>query len=400
MAITLEEALNKVLDNNLQILMGKEKIREAEQILKVASAAYFPILNLDGVYTHLGEVSTGEQDVASFIFSLTQPLYTSGRLSLTKQQIEVNYQTVKQDLENIQKEVAYQVKEGFYSYFLAEKNLEIIEKALEQAELHLKVVESFFQSGRVSRFDFLRAKVEIANLKPELIQAKNSLYLAKEKLAFLLSLPSSSFEVEGKLKFEVLTLTLNQAIKDALTSRSDLKSWESQKDMAKLFWEIAKANNLPTLSFIANYEFTPIGEKGWQDNWNANIVLSFPLFDSGRNKAVVEQKKSQVIQTELAIQQLRGAIQIEVKKAFLDMQAAKESLIAQEQNIYQAEEALFIAKARYESGTIIQLEVLDAQLALTRARAGYNKALFDYNLARAHLDRAIGIKEESSERNL
>ena len=82
------------------------------------------------------------------------------------------------------------------------------------------------------------------------------------------------------------------------------------------------------------------------------------------------------------------------------MQTAKESLIAQEQNIYQAEEALFIAKARYESGTIIQLEVLDAQLALTRARAGYNKALFDYNLARADLDRAIGIKEKSSERNL
>jgi len=93
---------------------------------------------------------------------------------------------------------------------------------------------------------------------------------------------------------------------------------------------------------------------------------------------------------QLAIKQLRDGIQLEVKQAFWNIQAAKESMVAQEQSIQQAEEALSIAEARYKNGTITQVEVLDAQLALTTARLGYTSALYDYNLSRANLNKAMG----------
>jgi len=399
-AVNLQEAINIALSDNLQILIEKEKVREAEKGMQEAFAGYLPTVDLKGNYTHLGEVPVmslppplgqfpmGEQDTTSFTLSLAQPLYTGGRLNLANHQAKLNYHRAKEQLQHTQNEVIFRVKESFYLVILAKKNVEITEKALQKAKAHLKVVQSFYKSGRASRFDLLRAKVEVANIMPDLIKAKNSLNLAKERLANLLSLPSSSLKVEGKLKFEPLNLTLDEAIERAISMRSDLKALRTQRDMARTSLQIAKVRNSPSLSLVGNYEHSSTGD-GWDDTWNVSLVLSLPLFDA-KNRAFVEQKEFGLEQVRLAVRQLEDTVKLEVKKAFLEMQAAKEAIFAQEQNIQQAKEALSIAEARYKSGTITQLEVLDAQLALTRARLGYTTALYDYNVAKAALIKAMG----------
>ena len=336
----------------------------------------------------------GEQDTTSLTFSLTQPLYTGGRLTLNSKQAKLNYLRAEKELQQTQSEVIYQVKEGFYSVLLATKNLEIAQRALNQAKAHLEIVESFYKSGRASRFDLLRAKVEVANLKPDVIKARNNLSLARERLAGILSVPSSSLDLEGELEFKSLTLTLDDAIKIAFNSRGDLNSLKLQEEIAKVSLQVAKVRNFPSLSFVGNYQFTHPGEKEeWDKDWNISLVLSFPFFDMGK-RAFVRERESQLRQVQLAIKQLKDAIQLEVKKAFWDMEAAKEAIAAQKKNIQQAQEALSIAEARYRSGTITQIEVLDASLALTRARLGYTRALYNYNMAKAALIKAIGkIKE-------
>ena len=401
-AITLEEAIDIALKNNSRVLLAREKVKEAEQKIKEVVAGYLPSLSLSGTYTHLGEVPSmsipalgevpmGEQDTTSFVFTLTQPLYTSGQLSLANKQARLSFTIATQELNQTQREVVYQAKESFYSALLAMENLETAEKALNQAKAHLEVVESFYRSGRVSRFDLLRAKVEVANLRPEVIRARNNLNLAKERLASILSLPSLSLEIEGKLEFKPLTITLDEAIKTAFVARNDLKSLEIQKDIAEVSLQIARVKNYPSLSFVGNYEFTYPGEEDeWDRSWNINLVLSFPFFDSGKNKALVEQAKSRLRQLELSISQLKDAIELEVKKAFWDMQTAKEVFFAQKKNVEQAEEALSIAEGRYKSGTITQIEVLDASLALTQARLACSRALYEYNLATAALIKAMG----------
>lgn len=399
-AVTLDEAIDIALSNNLQILTEKKKVREADQMMQEASAGYFPTLDLDGSYTHLseapsslaipgvGEFAMGEQDTTAFTLSLTQPLYTSGRLGLACQQARFNYQKAKESLQRTQNEVVFQVREGFYSAVLAEENVNITGKALQQAEAHLEVVQSYYKSGRSSRFELLRAKVEVANIKPDLIKAENNLNLAKEKLASLLSVSSSTLKIEGGLKFEPLDLTLDEAIQKAFSVRSDLKALQAQKKVTEASLHMAKVEKMPSLSLTGNYEYSSAAD-GWEGSWDANLVLSFPLFDA-KNKAIVEQRRSQMEQVDLSIKQLKDNIKLQVKEAFWDIQGAKESLSAQEKNIEQAKEALSIAEARYKRGTITQLELLDAQVVLTQARLGYTEALYDYNSAKAALIKAVG----------
>jgi len=392
-SLTLEEAIRVALANNREILVAKEKIEEAKQRIKEAKAGYFPTINLGSTYTHLNEApsETGKADNYLSEFSINQPLYTSGRLSYANKQVDLGYQKAQEDLKNTQSKITCEVKKAFYAVLLAQENVEVTEKALDQAKRHLDVVEDFFKVGVVSRFDLLRTRVEAANLKPDLIQARNNLRLSQESLANLLSFPSASLEMEGELSFEPRRITLEETIDKALKERSDLKSLKLQKETSEVALQLAEVQNKPNLALVGNYQYqNPSGgEDEWGEEWNLNLVLSIPLFDGWVNRARVAQRRSQVKQINLSLEQLEAGIDLEIKKAFWDLEASEERIYAQKKNIEQAEEALSIAEVRYKSGAITNLEVLDAQLALTRVRLGYLKALYDHNVAMAELEKAM-----------
>ena len=392
-SLTLEEAIRAALANNREILVAEEKIEEAKQRIKEAKAGYFPTINLGGTYTHLNEAPSemGKADNYLSKLSFNQPLYTSGSLSYANKGASLYYQKLQEDLKNAQNNITFQVKRAFYAVLLAQENVEVTEKALDQAKRHLAVVEDFFKVGVVSRFDLLRTRVEVANLKPDLIQARNNLRLSQESLANLLFLPSASLKLEGELSFEPRRITLEEAIDKALKERSDLRSLKLQKEMSEVAFQLAKVQNKLTLALVGNYQYqNPSGgEDKWGKEWNLNLVLSIPFFDGWASRARVAQRKSQVKQIDLSIQQREAGIDLEVKKAFWGLETAEERIYAQKKNIEQAEEALSIAEVRYQSGAITNLEVLDAQLALTRARLGYLKALYDHNVAIAELEKAM-----------
>ena len=252
-------------------------------------------------------------------------------------------------------------------------------------------MEGFYQTGRISKFDLLRAKVEVANLKPNLIRAENNLRLAKEGLAILLSLPAHSIRLSGEFKFEPIRINLEEALKKALSSRNDLKSLNLQRDIIEVYSRLAKLAHAPSLYLRGNYQYNKPsgGEDEWGEDWNINLVLSLSLFDGGKSQTIIKQRKSQLKEVELSLGQLKDRIMLEVKSAFWGMEVAEESISAQKENIGQAEEALSIAELRYKSGMITNLEVLDAQLALTQAKMGYLKSLYDYNIAKAKLKKAM-----------
>ncbi|GAG76498.1 unnamed protein product, partial [marine sediment metagenome] len=220
---------------------------------------------------------------------------------------------------------------------------------------------------------------------------RNNLRLSRESLANLLSLSSTSLKLEGELSFEPLKISLEEAIDRALKERSDLKNLKLQKEMSEVAVKLTEVQNRPRLALIGNYQYqNPSGgEDEWGEDWNLNLVLSIPLFDGWANRARVAQRRSQIKQIDLSLRGLEAGIDLEIKKAFWDLEASEERIYAQEKNIEQAEEALSIADVRYKSGAITNLEVLDAQLALTRVRLGYLKALYDHNVARAELEKAM-----------
>jgi len=403
-SLTLQKAIEIALAKNKGILIIKEKVKESEQSIRIARSAYFPSLDLSSSYTHSSEVPSfnippfgtfkmGEEDNYTTSFSLTQPLYTSGRINLGYKQAKISYQKAKENLTTKKNEVIFKVKKAFYSALLAKENLNLVKEAQRQAQRHLNAVEGLYHTGRVSKFDLLTSKVEVANVKSEVIQAENTVRLSIEGLVNLLSLSTSSIQLKGEFKFEPMKISLKEAIEKALSHNSDINSLKLQENMAIISLQLARLTNKPSLSFVGNYKFSKPPEKSeWEKEWNINLILSITLFNGGKPQAIVSQRKSQLREIKLSLEQLKNGIVLQVKSAFWDMEAARQSILAQKENVGQARQALSIAESRYKNGTITNLEVLDAQLALTRAKVGYLKALYDYSIARAKLERLINIK--------
>jgi outer membrane protein TolC len=121
------------------------------------------------------------------------------------------------------------------------------------------------------------------------------------------------------------------------------------------------------------------------------LVMSFPIFDGLRTKSQISQSYSQFRQAEIAEANLEDMIELEIRSALLEIDAARETLKSQEKNVEMAKEGLDIANQRYMQGYATNLEVMDAQLALNRTKTNRVQALHDLNLAIARMKKAMGI---------
>ena len=389
------------LHDNLDVRLAEEKIDEVRSSSERAHRAFFPTFDIDSSYTHLGKpptyggVPAGPQDSGDVSLTLTQPLYMGGKLVSGMQLVETLVRQAEANLVVARRTSVYNTRQAFYSAILAQENKSIAEDGLRQGEANLGVVEAFFQSGRASRFDLLRARVQVANLKSAVIDAENQLKLAKESLMMVIGASSPDIEVEGTLTYEPIQVSMAEALSTALANRKDLQSLRMQQEMASLYVQLEQANLRPMLNLFGGYGYSYSGDTGsWDDNWSVTVALTLTLYDFGKIQASVSEKESQAQQVGLLVSQLEDGIRLEVRKAFWDMQTAEKVLEAQQLNVEQAREAVSIATYRYANGTITQTELMDVQLALRQAELGYTGALYSHTVAKAALARAMGVDSD------
>ena len=131
-----------------------------------------------------------------------------------------------------------------------------------------------------------------------------------------------------------------------------------------------------------------------QESWVTGLSLSVPLFDGLRNRALVNKAKVDKRKAEIQIDQLHKQVRLDIRQAWFDVKASTERAAAQAQVVTQAEKGERIARSRYGNGVGIQLEVLDAQLVLSRSKSNLVRAERDRAVSIVLLERAVGVKRE------
>jgi outer membrane protein TolC len=331
--------------------------------------------------------------------TLQQPLFTWGKLINNYKQTKLNLQAAEQGLESAKQKLELDVTNAFYGVVLTQEFVKVSEKAVEQVEKHVKTANDLFEAGVATNFDVLRASVQLANVRSQLIKAQNGLRLAKEGFKITLGLPlEAEVNVDGQLGYQEQKVDLDELLKLAKENRPDLKQLELQAEAGEKIVSIAKAGNKPNLVFLSNYDatFSTNYEEGvdrdWKKSWNLTFALNIPIFDGLATRARVKQAKSGLNQIQLGKAQLEDGIQLEVKSAYLALQESQSLLDAQKETVQQAEESLRIANLQHENGMITSVQLTDAELALTQAQVNRLQALYDYTIAIAKIEKAIGSK--------
>jgi outer membrane protein TolC len=137
------------------------------------------------------------------------------------------------------------------------------------------------------------------------------------------------------------------------------------------------------------------------NNWSAGVSISMPLFDGFSAKAKVDAARARYAQAIISKENLVDQIAVDVKQACLDLQQAEAIVNSQKDNVVEAKEALRIANVSYDNGEAKNLDVLDAQVSLSRIQQNLSEGIYDYLMARAELDRTLGLsflKEAGNEK--
>jgi outer membrane protein len=419
LALSVKDAVRIAQEQNEALLIALADKEKADARVKEAYSGAMPNLSFQGTYQRNftkpafflppelaqetgspTKVEIGSDYEFNGQLRVDQVLYAFGRVGNAVDYAKIYKKMANLGVGDARNAVAFSTKEAYYRVLLADQVLDIHRRSLEQAQAHLDEVQRKLAQGTVSRFDFLRAQVEVKNRQPALIGAENDLSLAMQDLKRILALEGHPDPVlTDTLAYVPDEMDEDRAVEEAFVTRPEILSLELNVTGMKKILSIEKANRLPTLGLFGLVLFQgqanddpldPFDSKHRAVSTTAGLAVSLPIFDGFRTKARIQQARADLSKAEHQLDQARNAVRLEVVKAVKDLNALRRAYEAQTATVSLAEETYAIAQTRFHNGLSTQLELTDADLALAQARVNYATTLYQYDVAVANLERALG----------
>lgn len=410
--VTLDEAIALALRQNPFYLATQEKVAQAKAQVRQAASGFLPTLNAQGTDTLDEKLFVLEfpslvpgQPPQRFSIDFTRdyqmalsfglPLFTGGRLTAGYKQASYGLQASREGVRLSEQETIFNVKRAFYTYLLAKEFSTVADESLALAEGFRNNVKNLYEVGVASKFELLLAEVQVTNLKPPSIRARNGIEVAALNLKTILGIPlDTPLEIKGELVSPPLDPVTEAVVEEAQAQRPELRQLDYQRLMAGEMLKMARGTGLPSLAIGGMYNLWSdrlmFRKVDWQNYYTISLSLNIPLFNGFDTLAKVGQSKAAIREIEWNRKGLAEMISFEVKQAVLNRAQARETLLSQEKNVEQAREAVRIAELNYTEGLATNLDVVTAQVGLRQASTNYSQALYDCVISDAQLEKALG----------
>ena len=402
--LTLEQTVDRGLQENLRLRISREAVEAADAARKSQKTNFYPTFSSRYSYQRFDEVRVGSlgtlspEEEYNLGLSVSQTLFSGfalrnqyriSRLGLDA--AHVNEDLARQDL-------IFEAHNVYFSVLKAQKLLQVAEETVKQIDAQRAVAENFYQVGMTPLNDLLQAEVRLANAKLELTVAQNNLAAAESEFNTFLRLPiNTGVDIEDVRSYEPFKYDLEFCQNAAAANRLELKLAELDVEISALERDLSKKDYFPTVTLDYNYfrrgdEFNVNGGDGIfnEDGWDIQAIASWNFWEWGRTNYNVLEQERELNQSQLQQTELQDNVRLEVKQAYLLMREAETNIITAEKAIEQAQENLRINEERYREQVATATDVLIAQTLLTNTRTNYYNALYDFKISKAALLRAMG----------
>jgi len=418
LTFTLEKSLRIGIENSKELQIAHSKIIEADAAYSEISSSMLPKLSLNASYAKLSEVdpfqvtlpgapgpvTIQESFTNNYNLSATieQPLFTGFKLSSLKSASEFKTEAEKSDYKKVKIEKIDNIQQSFWKYFTTIQVSTLIRENLDALNSHLKNTISFLENGLVTKNDFLKLKVEIANTELKLVDALNNEKIARAQFNKTIGLPLNS---ETNIIAEKLdNYTYSREYEDLLTQarekRQELKSTKLQIHALNEMENAAKSDLYPHLFAFGNYYYNnpnqrilPLTDK-FNDTWDVGVLLKWNIWNWGGTSAKVEQVKEEYLQAEKTFDLLEENIQMDVYHNYLNLQRAIKKIDLSDLQVESAEENYRITKQKYYHQLATSTDLIDAETSLLNAKTTLITSKVEYRIGLSALNRAIGEEVE------
>jgi len=303
-------------------------------------------------------------------------------------------------LERTDQEIIFRVVDSYYGMLLARKQLEVAEQSMKTAQAILDRSKDRFESGVVVESDYLSAQVRLATRRQELIRAQNNMAMAQAQLSTSMGLSAETAvdPVEVLAEKNLPATSLDDLEKQAVDRRPDLNRVRSEEAAQQQSVSIAKSSFGPRVNAFGGWEADnpTLLAGGGGNSWLAGIEVQFDLFEGGAKRAQLSHERALEEKVSALKEMATDAIRLEVRRAYDDLDAARQQVDVARATIAAAQESLRINQDRYDSGLSTITDLLAAEEAARRSQTDYWEALYRYHTGYANLELASGTLNPQS----
>jgi outer membrane protein TolC len=411
MPLSLEDAMDRGLKQNLGLLLSNSDIRGARGQRWEQLSALLPHVTAAPSVT-ASEVNLAQIGFSGFAGIKIPPSvgpfsFFDARLSVTQSLFDWKSINASRAASQSVKSAEYTFKDARdlvvlavgYTYLQAiadTARIETAEAQVQTAQALYDQATDQVNAGTSPSIDGLRAKVELQTRQQQLIQAKNNFAIQKLTVARVIGLaPGQEFEFTDKSPYQPFEgITVEEALKRAYASRSDYQAAATDVRAAAFSRKAAAAGYLPSLSFNADYGAGGSHPSTATQVFDVHGTLSIPIFLGGSVRGDILQADARLEQSRERLDNLRAQIDSDVRTALLNLQSSAELVSVARSNIDLAEETLLQSRDRFRAGVADTVEVVQSQEAVASAHEQYISSLYSFNFAKISLARALGVAEE------
>jgi HAE1 family hydrophobic/amphiphilic exporter-1 len=409
--LTLDQALLLAMEKNKDIQKAKEYRNQVEGRYVEERAAALPQLTIQaGVSRDHDESQRAlygsfripgvrfpvpvDREARTSVIGLSQVLYSFGQVEAAIRAAKIGLKTADDQLRLYQQAALKDVSSAFYDVLLSKDFFALARERLEQRKRHWEEARKKHQAGTATDYDVLAAEVAVENAQPEVIRTENLIRTSREKLRFLLGMEGREVDAQGSLLTSILPYpTYEESLDVAWKNRPELSEIRHRIGISEELLNIAKAGNLPILSFKAGYGWQSLDYNPGQADgplWTAGFFLTFPFFDGLRTQGKVIRAKSDLDTLKLEEAKLVDGIVLQTRDSVNAVKEAGEIVKGISGTVSQAQKLLDMAEKGFHFGVKTRLEVDDAQTNLLQAQLNLARARRDYLVAQAILEWVMG----------
>lgn len=409
----LAEARQRAQTLSAQVRASTEATSAAEARQREARAARLPQLELSARYARLsrtpdpsvtvpamGTLTIGETvvDQRRLTAAVVAPLFTGFRLENGQRAAVRAAAAATQEAGAVREERAMTAERAYWGLYQARAARQTIAESVRLVEAHRADAGRLQDAGLLTSDEVLEVEVRLSEARLRLVEAEHGAELAEAALARAVSLPLQVHLALSDTPAVVTAATpaLTELQARAKAARPELLGLRELLAGARLQTAVARGERLPAAQVRAEYEvadpnsrFFPT-ENRWRDTWSVGLGVTWTAWDWGLVSERVRRAEAEARRVEEREREAGEGIDLEVLRYRLDAETAARRIEVAEVGVRQAAARAGILRVRFAAGTTTSTQVLDAEVALERARLERLQALIDQRLSWAELERAVG----------
>lgn len=415
-SLSLTDAVDLALKNNLQSVIAKERIAQARGDKGISLSALLP--QLSGSAYQMSQTSnlaalgfpmdklpgispfTGAFDHFDARFQMTQSVFSLS--SILRYQASGTGVTLAREEQRLAiQQVTTAAAISYVAVLEAEQAVDAAQSNVQLAETLLALANNQKQAGVADGIDVARAQTRLANQRVQLSQAQTNLDTARlDLLRIVKGVGEQPFAGRVTLRDKMRLTTepdrdTEGLVRQALIDRVEVSIAEKELKIAETQRKAAAADLLPSVSAFGDY-----GSSGHKPNSvdyptrSVGISLNVPIFNGGRTLSEMKIATSRQRESEAQLRDVRAAVEKDVRQALMNVKTREEQVRAAQEADSLATRELQLAQDRFKNGVADNIEVVNAQTALENARMVVVSSLAQFNIARLNLASALGHVED------